>query len=206
MNWIEMVGYLGSFLVLISFLMTSVAKLRIVNTVGSVIFAIYALIIRSYPTALMNICLVLINLHFLWKMRSGSKSYELVRSTPGDAFLQYLLTRFGEDIEEIFPGAIGNAQDANSAYVLTHESTPVGIALGKRDGDVLELELDYSMPGYRDFSLGGFLFNELKKDGVQTVVYNGPSQNHGEYLAHMGFVKQGGRYVKRMGEDSQEDL
>ena len=58
---IEAVGYLGSFLVLVSFLMTSVVKLRIVNTIGSLIFMIYALIIKSYPTAVMNACLVLIN-------------------------------------------------------------------------------------------------------------------------------------------------
>ena len=45
---IEAVGYLGSFLVLVSFLMTSVVKLRIVNTIGSLIFMIYALIIKSY--------------------------------------------------------------------------------------------------------------------------------------------------------------
>ena len=58
MDWIEIVGYAGSALVLVSFLMTSVFKLRVVNTVGSIIFAIYALIIRSYPTAVMNIALV----------------------------------------------------------------------------------------------------------------------------------------------------
>ena len=65
---IEAVGYLGSLLVLVSMLMTSVFKLRVINTIGSCIFTVYALIIHSYPTALMNFCLVLINLHFLWKM------------------------------------------------------------------------------------------------------------------------------------------
>ena len=65
---IELFGYLGSFLVLISFLMTSVVKLRVINTIGSLIFMTYAVIIKSYPTAVMNFCLVLINLHYLWKM------------------------------------------------------------------------------------------------------------------------------------------
>ena len=55
---IEAVGYLGSALVLVSFLMASVVKLRVVNSIGSTIFAVYALIIRSYPTALMNFCLL----------------------------------------------------------------------------------------------------------------------------------------------------
>ena len=70
---IELFGYLGSTLVLVSMLMTSVVKLRIINTIGSVIFTIYALIIKSYPTAFMNFCLVLINLRFLWKMSKTEK-------------------------------------------------------------------------------------------------------------------------------------
>ena len=40
---IEMIGYLGSILVLISMLMSSVIKLRVINTIGSGIFCVYAL-------------------------------------------------------------------------------------------------------------------------------------------------------------------
>lgn len=65
---IEMVGYLGSVLVVISMLMTSVRRLRVVNSVGAGIFTIYALIIQSYPTALMNFCLVVINVYHLIRM------------------------------------------------------------------------------------------------------------------------------------------
>ena len=62
---IEMVGYLASLLVVVAMLMTSVVKLRIINMVGAGIFAIYALIIRSYPTALTNICIVIVNIYNL---------------------------------------------------------------------------------------------------------------------------------------------
>ena len=47
---IELVGYLGSALVVASMLMSSVVKLRVINTLGSGIFAVYALMIHSYPT------------------------------------------------------------------------------------------------------------------------------------------------------------
>lgn len=69
---IEMFGYLGSFLVVVSMLMTSVKRLRIMNSIGAGLFAIYAVIIHSYPTALMNSCLVLINIYNLAKMRRDS--------------------------------------------------------------------------------------------------------------------------------------
>lgn len=65
---IEMVGYTGSVLVVVSMLMSSVVRLRVINTVGSGIFAVYALIIHPYPTALMNFCLVTINIYNLIKL------------------------------------------------------------------------------------------------------------------------------------------
>ena len=71
---IEMVGYLGSVLVVVSMLMSSVIKWGVVNTVGSGIFAVYALIIHSYPTALMNFCLVTINVYNLIKLSKADQS------------------------------------------------------------------------------------------------------------------------------------
>lgn len=65
---VEMVGYLASFLILVSFLMNSVIWLRIVNSVGALIFVVYALIIHSYPTAVMNFCLILVNLYYLRRL------------------------------------------------------------------------------------------------------------------------------------------
>ena len=65
---LELVGYFASLLVLVSLLMTSVVKLRVINMIGSFIFAVYALFISSYPTAVMNFCLVGVNIYFLIKM------------------------------------------------------------------------------------------------------------------------------------------
>ena len=65
---VDLVGYFASLLVLVSFLMTSVIKLRIVDSIGALIFAVYAVIIRSYPTALMNLALVGINMYYLYKI------------------------------------------------------------------------------------------------------------------------------------------
>ena len=72
---IELIGYFGSLLVVVSMLMTSVIKLRIINTVGSLIFTVYALIIKSYPTALMNFSLVLINVYNLYRLLKVQKDY-----------------------------------------------------------------------------------------------------------------------------------
>ena len=115
---IEMVGYAGSVLVLVAFLMTSVVRLRIVNSIGSLIFAVYALIIHSYPTAIMNFCLVLINIHYLRGLKNKGNSYELISVEAGAHFLDYMLNHYREDIEKCFPGIRMELQEVNRAYIV----------------------------------------------------------------------------------------
>ena len=195
---IEAFGYLGSLLVLVSMLMTSVVKLRIINTIGSIIFTIYAFIIRSYPTAFMNFCLVLINLRFLWKMSRMGKEYEIVEVKNSDALLKYLLDHYRQDIEKCFPGQEISLDDINAAYVVLCQGKPVGMSLGKIEGDTLDLRLDYSIPEFRDFSIGSFLFDYIGKSDVRKIIYSGPDENHRDYLNSQGFVKQGDLYVKEL--------
>ena len=204
---IEMIGYTGSAIVLVSFLMTSVFKLRVVNTVGSVIFMIYALIIQTYPTAIMNLCLALINIRFLWKMRHTGREYELVKLKPDDGFLQYTLERQYEDIKLFFPGiklspqkgldiAAEERMPVNCCYMVTCQGDPAGITLGDLTDEVYRMWMDYSLPEYRDFSIGMFLMKALKNEGIRELIYDGPVIKHMDYLNKMEFVEDNGVYVK----------
>lgn len=198
MNYIEMFGYLGSLLVLLSFLMTSVFKLRIVNTAGSIIFCIYAVIIKSYPTAVMNFCLVLINIRFLWKMSKMGKEYELVKTDVSDLYLQYLLNKYHDDILSCFPGISFDFSSANKSYIIDCNGKPVGISLGHEENGLLDLALDYSIPEYRDFSIGSFLFANLPSDGIKKVSYSGPTEHHLDYLKRFDFRKKENFYEKEL--------
>ena len=59
--YLELFGYLGTGLVLMSMAMTSLVKLRIFNMAGSVISLIYALVIATWPVALLNAGMIAIN-------------------------------------------------------------------------------------------------------------------------------------------------
>ncbi len=59
---LEVFGYTGTALVIISMLMTSVIKLRIINLCGSLISMIYAAIGGIWPVVLLNFSLALINI------------------------------------------------------------------------------------------------------------------------------------------------
>lgn len=201
--WIETIGYIGSGIVLISFLMTSVYKLRVVNTVGSIIFTVYALIIHSYPTAVMNLCLALINIRFLWKMRHTGKEYDLVSVEPEDKYLQHLLGRQRDDIEECFPGIKVHAdlkrEAVDRCYIVTCNEAAAGIVLAKEaEEGTLELLMDYALPPYRDFSVGLFLAEEFKKQGTSCLIYRGPTEHHMQYLNKLGFADAGDRYIKEL--------
>ena len=78
----DMIGYTGSFLVVISMLMTSVIKLRVINTIGAVIFLCYAICTRSIPTAVMQLSLIIINVINLYKLIKKNKQ---TTSATGDS-------------------------------------------------------------------------------------------------------------------------
>ena len=65
---IEIFGYIGSALVVISMLMSSIVKLRVINILGSIISGTYAIICGAFPLVLMNACLIVINVYNLYKL------------------------------------------------------------------------------------------------------------------------------------------
>ena len=199
-TWIELIGYLGSTLVVVSMLMTSVMKLRIINTIGSVIFAIYALIIRSYPTALMNFCLVSINVYQMIRLRDTARQYELVKLSASDGYLSYFLKAYREDIHKFFPRFTADVEADTEAWLVNCDHTPAGVLLGKRVGEDMTVTLDYSTPAYRDCSVGTYLYDKLREAGIKRLICAADTSEHQEYLARMGFVKDEGTrsYTRRL--------
>ena len=61
----EWVGYLAMTVLLVSFMMKNVIKLRIINSVGCLFFVIYGIMISQYPIVITNLAIILINLYYL---------------------------------------------------------------------------------------------------------------------------------------------
>lgn len=59
--FLELFGYLGTALVLISFLMHDIKWLRAVNMAGGTISLIYAICVNTMPVVVLNGSLILIN-------------------------------------------------------------------------------------------------------------------------------------------------
>lgn len=184
---LELIGYLGSLLVIVSMLMTSVVKLRIINTIGSVIFCGYALAIHSYPTAAMQLCLIVINLVNLYKLNNTKKDYSAVSLNTGDGFLSYFLKNYNDDIKKFFPD-FTSLEDKDKILLINCEASPAGIFIAKEeDNGLLTVKLDYTTPAYRDCSAGKFLYNHLKSLGIKKISAETKVASHAKYLKKLGF-------------------
>lgn len=66
---VEWVGYTAMATVLISFLMKSVTKLRIVNSFGCLLFVFYGVLLTpiSKPIVITNVAILCINLYYVFK-------------------------------------------------------------------------------------------------------------------------------------------
>lgn len=196
---IEMIGYISSILVLVSFLMSSVVKLRVINSIGAFTFAIYAMIIQSYPTAIMNFCLVAINIYYLVGLKKDVRHFEMVEEKRDSSFLKYILEYYKDDINIYFPNWNAVMDKVDKIYVICCDSAPAGILLGEmRDEETMEIVLDYSTPTYRDCSVGKYVYARLPQCGIRKLTFPGKAQKHEAYLQKMGFVKVNDTYEKEL--------
>ena len=200
MSFWDIVGYASTVLILISFLMTSVVKLRIVSAIGSGIFVIFAIATKSYPTAIMNFGVVLINMYFLVKLLRAEKLTTMLPIELDNAYLKEFMTFYGADMQRFFPEIATQKDEADKAYFVYYDLDPVGLLLGKQQEDgSLRVLLDYTTPKYRDASVGRFLYGTLlKKEGYTALIESSPSEKHEKYLRSAGFVQDGDEF-KMMG-------
>jgi uncharacterized protein with PQ loop repeat len=58
---IEIVGYIATFLVMMSFVMKDVTRLRIINAIGCTMWIAYGVMLESNPVIITNIGILAIN-------------------------------------------------------------------------------------------------------------------------------------------------
>jgi hypothetical protein len=68
MSW-EIFGYIGTVLILSSFLVENISRLRLINTIGAIFWIIYGVGISATPTIIVNSCVIIIHLTWFYKHR-----------------------------------------------------------------------------------------------------------------------------------------
>ena len=190
----ELIGYAASLMIAISMMMKSVLKLRIINTVGSLLFTIYGVVIGAWPVALMNAFIVGINLTYLWKMARTRSAFAIVTVRPDGEYLRHFFAVHHNEIAQRFPDAPTTLDASMRAWLILRDALPVGLVLGQVDAPgTLRLHVDYVIPGYRDYKPGDFFYTEhgpqLRAEGIRRVCAPAPHDDaHRRYLQRMGFA------------------
>lgn len=72
---IDLIGYLASGIILISFAVKDIIKLRIINSIGSVVWIVYGTLINNNPTIFVNIAVLMIHIWWLIKNKLNNGNY-----------------------------------------------------------------------------------------------------------------------------------
>jgi hypothetical protein len=189
----ELIGYLASALVVVSLLMSSVLRLRIIGFVGAVVFAIYGLLIGAFPIVVTNGAIVLVHgyhLNRLLRDRAADSYFEVLRWPTDGVYLPRFLAFHAADIARSQPSFDG-LRDDHLAWVVLRDAVPVGVLLARHEGTGLaRIDLDYVIPAHRDFAAGWAVFGHssvFRDEGITRVATGGETEAHRRYLARMGF-------------------
>lgn len=160
---VEVIGYLGSGLVILSLLQKSILRLRTIGLVASLTFLIYSVSIAAYPIAVVNVVAASIHLYYLRKLvRRKHEIFSILRLRPDGRYLQYFLDFYKEDIAGRYQPTFVYEPGPNTiAVFMLRDMVPAGLLVARLHGDSsFEVLLDYVIPQYRDFKLAQWLYSE----------------------------------------------
>ena len=201
MPWLEIFGWIGSAILVISMMQQRIMRLRVINLVGCVIHVIYNTVIEAWPIVGLNVVLAIVqvvNLYRLLRDRHDEEAYQVVDTSVTDPYLHYLIERQRADIEKFYPEFPGTER-ATHAFLIMRGTETAGYVLAHDRGDgVAQIDLDYVTEKYRDFTPGEFVFTEpgwFKDHGFSAVLAPGDGP---DYYSRVGFEKTDAGYVKQL--------
>ncbi len=192
-NYIEWIGYLASFAILVSLIMSSIKKLRIINTVGALLFTIYGFQIGSYPVMLMNLGIVFINLYYLKQIYTSKEYFTILPVDKKEDYAQKLIEFYRNDINQFMDLGESVLNESTYSFLVLRNMNPAGIFVAKTfDDKTLEITLDYATPQFQDFKTGAHIYDKAKsqfeQSGFKNFIMKASNNTHIRYLEKMGFT------------------
>ena len=192
----SIIGWGGSALVVLSLLQTRILRLRVLNLVGCVILVGFNAVVGVWPMVGMNAVLAVINVVHLWRLlrhRHDETEYQVLQVDESDEYLGYILDRHQKEITRFNPGFTpGTSQ---YAFLVQHGDRTVGVVLAHDAGDSrAQIDLDYAVPKYRDFTPGEFVYRRsdvFTDRGFRQVLASPRMRDSTPYLKNLGFHRDG---------------
>jgi hypothetical protein len=149
----------------------------------------------------MNAVLAVINLVHLWRLvrhRHDDSEYAVLEVNSSDVYLSHVLAAHRRDIVKFNPAFVeSQSTEAGSpyAFLVQRGERTVGVVLAHDAGEGrAQIDLDYVLPEYRDFTPGEFVYRRsdvFTDHGFRQVVAPPRMRDSGSYLAKVGFHREG---------------
>lgn len=199
MVYIEWVGYLGSALVVVSIMMSSIIRLRWFNLTGAIIFSVYGFAIGALPVGLLNLFLTFVNVYYLLKIYNHKELFKVLPINIENSYLDFFADYYKKDISIYFPDFYENFKNQKLGstnpicFLLLRNAAVAGVFMGtKSDNGELSITIDYVTPEYRDFKTGKFIYfrnlGYFASLGINKLTSCSKNSKHHDYLKKMGFI------------------
>ena len=203
---LEIVGWIGSALVILSLAQARVLRFRVLNLVGAALAVVYNVALAIWPFAVMNLIIAVIDVYWLRRLlaaRHDPAAYSVVEVEPHDAYLGHVIGVHLDDIRRFQPTYAAPADDAPRwAFLVQRDAETVGavVVRDEGDGDAV-VELDYVTERFRDCTPGEFVYGRsgvFAEHGVRRLVAGAELATQTAYLQRVGFRDDSGTWVRQV--------
>ncbi len=203
-HWLDLFGWAGSGLLILSLLQARVLRFRLLNLVAGLMLVAFNALIMVWPMVAMNLATSAINVWMIRKLvrdRHDHTAFRVLAVHSDDAYLGHFLSVHQRDVSTYQPDFSwdGVPQEGRRPFLILKGDETVGVVILRLDGvdaDAAHVDLDYVTKRFRDFSPGEFVWREsgmLRQLGISRVVPSPSMVN--PYYARVGFRREGGTYV-----------
>jgi hypothetical protein len=203
MVWLEVVGWLGSVLVVVSLTVAGVWRFRVLNLVGALIATGYNTWLEIWPFAAMNGAIAVIDLYWLLRLhreRHDEATYQVLEVRSDDAYLAHTLRAHGSDIARFYPAFTDAGPDGRYAFLVLRGDETVGVVVVRDQGEgIAQIELDYVTPRFRDSTPGEFVYRRsgvFARHGFRRLVVPRDGVGSQDYYARVGFTPSDDGWVR----------
>ncbi len=200
-HWLDLFGWAGSALLIVSLLQARVLRFRVLNLTAGLMLVVFNSLIGVWPMVAMNLATSGINVFFinrLLRQRHDTTAFDVLAVKSDDLYLAHVLAVHRTDVQRHQPDFSwdGVPREDRRPFLIVKGDETVGVVIIRVDGSDAHVELDYVTRRYRDFSPGEFVWREsglLRDLGIQRVITS-PSMVD-PYYARVGFRREGASYV-----------
>lgn len=188
-----LIGYVASVLLAISLVVNNDLKFRWINSGGCLFFIIYGIFINALPIIITNSFLLAINIFYLIRIYNSHEDFELIEFQGTERLVKKFLSFYTADIHNYFPEFKHEIKEEHINFVVLRDLVIANIFIAQLlpDGSAI-IRLNYTVPKYRDYKVGTFIFKKDRKflvsKGIKELFYERvANKKHLHFLKKMGF-------------------